>query len=126
MADLDLDPEIAALLSNSENSEETISIEDITNIPDSSLTITKKNLIKGLEDHGPLIRSIHEVDLSKTEFEGINLPKDLVDYFESDDRLIINWVSGPNTKAMKKVFPILNYLKDDDIEATDKVLPAAL
>ena len=64
------------------------------------------------------------LNLSKTEFEGINLPKDLVDYFESDDRLIINWVSGPNTKAMKKVFPILNYLKDDDIiiDADDDIL----
>lgn len=55
------------------------------------------------------------LNLSKTEFEGINLPKDLVDYFNSDERLIINWVSGPNTKAMKKIFPILKYLQDDDI-----------
>ena len=55
------------------------------------------------------------LNLSKTEFEGINLPQDLVDYFNSDERLIINWVSGPNTKAMKKIFPILQYLNDDDI-----------
>lgn len=27
----------------------------------------------------------------------------------------INWVEGPNTKAMKKVFPILEYLDDEDI-----------
>jgi hypothetical protein len=47
-----------------------------------------------------------------------------VDYFNSDDRLIINWVSGPNTKAMKKVFPILDYLQDDDIiiDADDDIL----
>lgn len=27
----------------------------------------------------------------------------------------MNWVSGPNTKTMKKVFPILPYLEDDDL-----------
>ena len=64
------------------------------------------------------------LNLSKTEFEGIELPKDLVDYFNSDKRLIINWVDGPNTKAMKKIFPILGYLKDDDIiiDADDDIL----
>lgn len=64
------------------------------------------------------------LNLSKSEFEGIDLPKDLMDYFNSDDRLIINWVSGPNTKAMKKVFPILDYLQDDDIiiDADDDIL----
>ena len=55
------------------------------------------------------------LNLSKTEFEGIELPTDLVEYFDSDDRLIINWVEGENTKSMKKVFPILGYLDDDDI-----------
>ena len=64
------------------------------------------------------------LNLSKTEFNGIDLPKDLVDYFNSDERLIINWVSGPNTKAMKKIFPILDYLQDDDIiiDADDDIL----
>lgn len=55
------------------------------------------------------------LNLSKTEFEGIDLPKDLVDYFQSDERLIINWVEGENTKSMKKIFPILQYLNDNDI-----------
>jgi hypothetical protein len=55
------------------------------------------------------------LNLSKTEFSGIKLPNDLVEYFNSDDRLIINWVDGENTKSMKKVFPILEYLDDDDI-----------
>ena len=64
------------------------------------------------------------LNLSKTEFESIPLPKDLVDYFNSDKRLIINWVPGPNTKAMKKIFPILDYLQDDDIiiDADDDIL----
>lgn len=55
------------------------------------------------------------LNLSLTEFYGIELPEDLVEYFNSDDRLIINWVDGENTKSMKKVFPILEYLDDDDI-----------
>jgi hypothetical protein len=58
------------------------------------------------------------LNLSKTEFVNIELPKDLVAYFESDERLIINWVDGENTKTMKKVFPILQYLDDDDIIIT--------
>ena len=64
------------------------------------------------------------LNLSQTEFNGIPLPKDLVDYFNSDKRLIINWVHGPNTKAMKKIFPILKYLQDDDIiiDADDDIL----
>ena len=55
------------------------------------------------------------LNLSKTEFDGIKLPNDLIEYFNSDNRLIINWVDGENTKSMKKVFPILKYLDDDDI-----------
>lgn len=64
------------------------------------------------------------LNLSSTEFAGIDLPEDLVEYFNSDDRLIINWVDGPNTKSMKKVFPILKYLDDDDIiiDADDDIL----
>jgi hypothetical protein len=66
------------------------------------------------------------LNLSKTEFDnaGVQLPKDLVDYFNSDERLIINWVNGENTKSMKKVFPILEYLNDDDIiiAADDDIL----
>lgn len=55
------------------------------------------------------------LNLSKTEFNGIELPKELEDYFNNDDRLVINWVDGENTKPMKKIFPILEYLDDDDI-----------
>lgn len=64
------------------------------------------------------------LNLSKTEFEGVALPEDLVSYFDSDERLIINWVDGENTKSMKKIFPILKYLKDDDIiiDADDDIL----
>ena len=69
------------------------------------------------------------LNLSKSEFVNIELPKDLVSYFESDERLIINWVDGENTKTMKKVFPILQYLDDDDIIITaddDIIFPNGL
>lgn len=56
------------------------------------------------------------LNLSTEEFEGVDeLPKDLVELFGSDDRLIINWVPGENTKTFKKMFPILPYLEDDDV-----------
>lgn len=57
------------------------------------------------------------LSLSVEEFPNkeLDLPKDLVDYFNSDDRLILNWVEGENTKCMKKIFPILKYLDDNDI-----------
>lgn len=54
--------------------------------------------------------------LSSDEFQNKedDLPPNLVELFNSDDRLIINWVKE-NTKTMKKVFPILQYLNDDDL-----------
>ena len=55
------------------------------------------------------------LNLSKEEFKDIELPQDLLDYFNSDERLIINWVEGPNTKSFKKIFNILDYLDEDDI-----------
>ena len=57
------------------------------------------------------------LSLSTEEFPNreLDLPNDLVDYFNSCECLIINWVDGENTKTMKKVFPVLKYLDDDDI-----------
>ena len=69
------------------------------------------------------------LNLSKTEFNGIDLPEDLVDYFNSDERLVINWVDGENTKSMKKIFPILKNLTDDDFIIDgddDKLFPSDL
>ena len=71
------------------------------------------------------------LNLSKSEFEsnGVQLPQDLVDYFNSDERLIINWIEGENTKSMKKIFPILSCLNDDDIiidADDDKLFPSDL
>ena len=57
------------------------------------------------------------LSLSVEEFKNkeIDLPKDLVDYFNSNESTILNWVEGENTKCMKKVFPVLQYLDDNDI-----------
>lgn len=43
------------------------------------------------------------------------MPKDLVQLSKDNPTFKINWVEGPNTKTMKKVFPILPLLDDDDI-----------
>lgn len=63
------------------------------------------------------------LNLSKEEFKDIELQSDLVDYFNSNERLVINWVEG-NTKSFKKLYPILKYLNDDDIiiSADDDIL----
>ena len=42
-----------------------------------------------------------------------DLPKDLYHLIMTSNRVILNWVEE-NTKSFKKVFPILQYLVDDD------------
>ena len=71
-----------------------------------------ENIMKGSLQPDRLYLSLSTEEFPKRE---TNLPKDLVDYFNSNERLILNWVEGENTKTMKKVFPILQYLEDDDI-----------
>ena len=60
------------------------------------------------------------LNLSIQEFPHMEkeLPQDLVEYCSLNGSVIINWVEGENTKTMKKVFPILKYLDDDDIIIT--------
>lgn len=58
------------------------------------------------------------LNLSIEEFPSMGkmLPKNLVDIAtNSNGRVVINWVEGENTKTMKKIFPILKYLENDDI-----------
>lgn len=66
------------------------------------------------------------LNLSVEEFPNreLDLPTELLEYFNSIDKLIFNWVEGENTKTMKKVFPALQYLNDDDIiiNADDDIL----
>ena len=58
------------------------------------------------------------LNLSTVEFPNRldDLPSDLVSLFEDNSTIcVFNWVDGENTKTFKKVFPILEYLQDDDI-----------
>lgn len=57
------------------------------------------------------------LNLSSSEFknEDDDLPENLLKLRDDHDVIEINWVSGENTKSMKKVFPILQYLDDNDI-----------
>lgn len=87
-------------------------IDNVKNIIDSIL----KNTI--LPDRIYLTLSSDEFPQKEKE-----LPTDLVELFNSNETLILNWVKE-NTKSMKKVFPILQYLNDDDliIDADDDIL----
>ena len=71
-----------------------------------------ENIMKGTLQPDRLYLSLSVNEFPNRESE---LPKDLVEYFSNNDKLILNWVDGENTKTMKKVFPVLQYLEDDDI-----------
>ena len=57
------------------------------------------------------------LNLSLEEFpwRESDLPKDLVELSRVHPEFKIHWVHGPNVKPWKKVFPILDYLADDDL-----------
>lgn len=57
------------------------------------------------------------LNLSEDEFPGKekDLPKELVKLSQDKPIFKLNWVSGPNTKTMKKVFPILPLVGEDDL-----------
>ena len=73
----------------------------------------------------PVINSVLEntlvpdriyLTLSHNEFPNYekDLPSDLYRLIMTSNKVILNWVEK-NHKSMKKVFPILQYLEDDDI-----------
>lgn len=57
------------------------------------------------------------LSLSTEEFPNLcgDLPEDLMKLCMTNQQVKLNWVSGPNTKSMKKVYPILPFLEDDDM-----------
>ena len=71
-----------------------------------------ENIMKGTLQPDRLYLSLSVVEFPNKE---LDLPKDLVDYFNSNENTILNWVEGENTKCMKKVFPVLQYIDDNDI-----------
>lgn len=67
--------------------------------------------------NGTKLPDVVYLNLSVQEFENLesDLPEDLVNFVKDNSIIKINWVHGENTKSMKKIFPILKYLEDDDI-----------
>ena len=65
-----LDPEIAALLSSAgtSSSETEISLDDINNMPDSPVTSERKSPSEPFSAPAGGVKSVHDVDLSKTSF----------------------------------------------------------
>lgn len=68
------------------------------------------------------------LNLSEEEFpkKEYDLPDDLINIIKNNDNIILNWISGENTKTMKKVFPILQFIDDNDIIITcddDFIIP---
>ena len=57
------------------------------------------------------------LNLSEAEFPSkeADLPRELVQLSKDDSTFRINWVPGPNTKTMKKIFPVLPLVDDDDL-----------
>lgn len=104
------------------------------------IVVTMTSWLKRINNCVPVLNSILNqkykadiiyLNLSVDEFPNKenDLPKDLVDLCNGDNQIILNWVEGENTKTMKKVFPILKYLKDDDIIINiddDALLPKEL
>ena len=91
-----------------------------------NIFVTMTSWKKRIENVMPTIRSILEntltpnkiyINLSVEEFPNKenDLPQDLVRFVNVNKSIVINWVEGKNTKTMKKIFPILKYLNDDDI-----------
>lgn len=93
---------------------------------DSKIIVCMTSWVKRINNVKQVVESIMSntvqpdrlyLSLSVEEFQNreSDIPKDLLNYFNTNDKLILNWVEGENTKSMKKVFPILQYLEDDDI-----------
>ena len=74
------------------------------------------SVVKSILD-GSVKPDIVFLNLSISEFpkREANLPSDLAQLSKTNPEFKIYWVPGPNVKTMKKVFPILKYLDDEDI-----------
>lgn len=58
------------------------------------------------------------LNLSLAEFPRKNIPEELIRLEKKNPTFKINWVPGRNTKTMKKVFPILPLIDDNDLIMT--------
>ena len=82
---------------------------------DSKIIVCMTSWVKRIKNVKPVVENIMQgtlqpdrlyLSLSVEEFpkKELDLPKDLVKYFNTNEKLILNWVDGENTKCMKKVF----------------------
>ena len=114
MDESELDPEIAALLANTQ---ETVSIEDIEALPDSDTTFDKSLLSKneGNASSIPLDNSIHTVDLSKKAFDKIDkFLNDNSSGVYDDTKYYKTALTGENASAQRVHQILSKYLTTQD------------
>ncbi len=114
MDESELDPEIAALLANTQ---ETVSIEDIEALPDSDTTFDKSLLSKneGNTSSIPLDNSIHTVDLSKKAFDKIDkYLNDNSSGVYDDTKYYKTALTGENASAQRVHQILSKYLTTQD------------
>ena len=68
---------------------------------------------------GDMLPDLIVMNLSKSEFEGIPLPDEILELEQSEERFKINWIDGPNTKTFKKLIPTLEMFPDDIVISID-------
>ena len=80
------------------------------------------NCVKVIEHvlNNTLTPNLIYLNLSVEEFPNLidDLPQDLANLCMSNPIVKLNWIPGKNTKAMKKMLPILRYLDQDDLVMT--------
>lgn len=68
---------------------------------------------------GDMLPDLIVMNLSKTEFNGIALPGEIIDLEQDEEKFKINWIDGPNTKTFKKVIPTLEMFPNDIVISID-------
>ena len=114
MNESELDPEIAALLANTQ---ETVSIEDIESLPDSETTFDKSLLSKneGITSSTPITNSLHNVDLSKKGFDKIEkFLNDSSSGVYDDTKYYKTALTGENASAQRVHQILSKYLTTQD------------
>lgn len=114
MDESELDPEIAALLANTQ---ETVSIDDIDSLPDSETTFDKSLLSKneGIISSTPINNSLHNVDLSKKGFDKIEkFLNDSSSGVYDDTKYYKTALTGENASAQRVHQILSKYLTTQD------------
>lgn len=114
MDESELDPEIAALLANTQ---ETVSIDDIDSLPDNETTFDKSLLSKneGITSSTPINNSLHNVDLSKKGFDKIEkFLNDSSSGVYDDTKYYKTALTGENASAQRVHQILSKYLTTQD------------